>query len=377
LKQPEDNPYARKIRVLLVDDSAVMRSLLRMALESKPCIEIVAAASGGEEALAEFDCLRPDLVLLDIEMPGMNGLEVVSALRQRDPRVPVIMCSTLTWRGARITIEALSRGATDYVTKPGAQKGFHEGIGTLTRELLPKILALFPQQPSAPPQPRVAPVPEHRVALVPETRVALIPARPPRVVVVGVSTGGPAALEALLPKVPASFPLPILIVQHMPRLFTGLLAERLNSLCALRVREGVSGVHPEPGVVDIARGDWHMELSRDFRLRLNQNDPENFCRPSVDVLFRTASAAAAGRVLGVILTGMGSDGLAGCRAIRAAGGTILAQDAATSIIWGMPGAVVSAGLANKILPLDAIAGELVRLAGPPVPRPAAAEAVAL
>jgi two-component system chemotaxis response regulator CheB len=183
----------------------------------------------------------------------------------------------------------------------------------------------------------------------------------PKLLVIGVSTGGPAALEALLPRIPASFALPILIVQHMPRLFTGLLAERLNSLCSLRVREASTDTRAEPGVIDIAPGDWHLEILRDLRLRLNQDPPENFCRPSVDVLFRTAAQICGGRVLGVILTGMGSDGLQGSRAIRAAGGTVLAQDAPTSVVWGMPGAVAHAGLANKILALDAIPPEILRL----------------
>jgi len=362
-------PGSRKVRVLLADDSAVMRSLLRMVLEPQASLEIVAAASNGAEALAAFERLRPDLVLLDIEMPGMNGLEVLSGIRRCDRRVPILMCSTLTWRGARITLEALARGATDYVTKPGAQSGPRQGVETLTRDLIPKILALFPRDTQA--------------AAVVEPRPALpsIPLPPPvhapKVVVIGVSTGGPAALEALLPKLPAGFPLPILIVQHMPRLFTGLLADRLNSLCALRVREAASDVRPEPGVVDIARGDWHLELTRDFRLSLNQGEPENFCRPSVDVLFRSAALACSGRVLGVILTGMGSDGLAGSRAIRAAGGTILAQDSATSVIWGMPGAVAQAGLASKILPLDGMPAEILRLAAANKPLPLQAAAVAL
>ena len=354
----------RKVRVLLADDSAVMRSLLRMVLQPQTWLEIVAAAANGKEALAAFEELHPDLVLLDIEMPGMNGLEVLSGIRRRDRKVPILMCSTLTSRGARITLEALARGATDYVTKPGAQTGLGQGVETLTRELVPKILALFPAdlqtRAAADPRPALPPIP-----LPP-------PAHMPRVVVIGVSTGGPAALESLLPKLPSSFPLPILIVQHMPRLFTGLLADRLNAVCALRVREAAPDLRPEPGVVDIARGDWHLELTRDFRLRLHQSEPENFCRPSVDVLFRSASAACSGRVLGVILTGMGSDGLAGCRAIRAAGGAVLAQDAATSVIWGMPGAVAQAGLASKILPLDAIPAEILRLlpsakAQPPQP----------
>jgi two-component system chemotaxis response regulator CheB len=349
-------PCSRKVRVLLADDSAVMRSLLRMVLQPQTCLEIVAAATNGHEALAAFEQLHPDLVLLDIEMPGMNGLEVLSGIRRLDRRVPVVMCSTLTWRGARITIEALARGATDYVTKPGAQSGLKEGVETLSRELVPKILALFPQDS----QPRSSGEPRPAIPSIPLPP----PTHPPRVVVIGVSTGGPAALEALLPRLPSEFPLPILIVQHMPRLFTGLLADRLNSLCSLRVREAAPDVRPEPGVVDIARGDWHLELTRDFRLRLHQSDPEDFCRPSVDVLFRSAGAACSGRVLGVILTGMGSDGLAGCRAIRAVGGAVLVQDAATSVIWGMPGAVAQAGLANKVLPLDAIAPEILRLVAP-------------
>jgi two-component system chemotaxis response regulator CheB len=358
---------SRKIRVLHIDDSAVMRSLLRMVLEPQASIEIAATASSGQEGLATFERIQPDLVLLDIEMPGMNGLEVLSSIRRINRRVPVIMCSTLTSRGARITIEALSRGATDYVTKPGAQHGIHEGVDTLSRELLPKIFALFP--------------PESHLAVpvsTPAPRSVLPPSSllPPKLLVIGVSTGGPAALEVLLPKIPASFPLPILIVQHMPRLFTGLLAERLNGLCPLRVREAAPDSRAEPGVIDIARGDWHLELNREMRLRLNQNEPENFCRPSVDVLFRSAAQVCAGRVLGVMLTGMGSDGLAGSRVIRAAGGIILAQDAATSVVWGMPGAVAHADLANKILPLDTIATEILRIVSASTLRPHM-EAVAL
>ncbi|MGC2619067.1 MAG: chemotaxis response regulator protein-glutamate methylesterase [Acidobacteriaceae bacterium] len=346
-----DATGTRRIRVLVVDDSAVMRSLLRMALDTNPRIEVAGSAANGEEGLAEYDRLKPDVALLDIEMPGMNGLDVLSRIRLRDRRVPVIMCSTLTWRGARITLDALSRGATDYVSKPTAQSGFREGVGTLARELVPKILALFP---------KVVPPAPAQVVQAGSGGSGAGYGQSPRVVVIGVSTGGPAALEILLPKIPAGFALPILIVQHMPRLFTGLLAERLNGLCALRVREAASGVKPEPGVVDIARGDWHMELARDFRLRLNQNEPENFCRPSVDTLFRTAATATGGKLVGVILTGMGSDGLAGCKAIRAAGGTVFAQDAATSVIWGMPGAVVNAGMANRVLPLEGIAAEINR-----------------
>ncbi len=194
--------------------------------------------------------------------------------------------------------------------------------------------------------------------------------------VIGVSTGGPAALELLLPKIPATFALPIVIVQHMPRLFTGLLAERLNTLCPLRVREAAPDTRAEPGVIDIARGDWHLEILRDLRLRLHQDPPENFCRPSVDVLFRSAAQVCAGRTLGIILTGMGSDGLHGSRAIRAAGGSILAQNAATSVVWGMPGAVTNAGLATKVLPLDALPAEILRLCSATATPPLRMEAAA-
>ena len=334
------------IRVLVVDDSAVTRSLLRMVLDPHPEIEVAGVAADGVEAIAVFESLHPDLVLLDVAMPGMNGLDALSAIRQRDRRVPVIMCSTLTWRGAQVTLEALSRGATDYVAKPSGES-IRSCIEALGRELIPKILALVPAEPAAAPSEAPA------VAVPP-------PCGAPRVVVIGVSTGGPAALEALLPKLPARFPLPILIVQHMPSLFTGLFAERLDDLCALHVREAVEGARAEPGVVELARGDWHLELTRDLRLRLRQSAPENFCRPSVDVLFRSAALACSGRVLGVILTGMGTDGLAGCRAIRNAGGTVFAQDSLTSVIWGMPGAVAAAGLANQVLALDAIPGEILR-----------------
>ncbi len=367
MTQTSDPASPRKVRILLVDDSAVMRSLLRMVLEPQPSIEIVAAASSGEAGLAAFASLHPDLVLLDIEMPGMNGLEVLSTIRRSDRRVPVIMCSTLTSRGARITIEALTRGATDYVAKPGAQNGIREGVETLTRDLLPKILALFPSKarPSA-----AIPSPEPRLTLPPAASL------PPKMVVIGTSTGGPAALELVLPKIPAGFPLPILIVQHMPRLFTGLLAERLNSLCPLHVREAAPDNRAEPGVIDIARGDWHLELTRDMRLRLNQNPPENFCRPSVDVLFRTAAQVCAGRLLGVVLTGMGSDGLAGSRAIRSAGGCVLLRMAPPASSGACPARSSTPASPTKSFPSMPSPLKSFATSPPPLRTPTALEAVA-
>ncbi len=351
------------IRVLVVDDSAVMRRLLRIILGECANIELVGMAADGPAGLEAMERLHPDLVLLDIEMPGMNGLEVLRKIRARGTAVKVIICSMLTRRGACTTLEALAGGALDYVTKPSAQHGVREGITTLSRELLPKIIALFPERSGQslielPPVPSL--VPPGR----PRNRVALdSPA--PRVLVVGVSTGGPAALERLLPALPADFPLPIFIAQHMPGLFTALLAERLDSLCTLSVREVEPMTQAESGVAHLARGEWHMEAAgtpEHCLLRSTQGHPNEHCRPSVDLLFRSVASVYGAGVLAVILTGMGSDGLDGCRAVHAAGGRIFVQDRQTSAVWGMPGVVARAGLADRVLPLDAIAGEITRRA---------------
>lgn len=341
------------IRVLVVDDSLVMRSLLRMVLASEPAIELVGMATDGVQALESVERTRPDLILLDIEMPRMNGMEVLAELRARRSLVKVIMCSTLTRRGARITLEALACAATDYVTKPTAQNGAADAVATLSCELLPKIKALFSQA-------RIDSSPTNVVA----EDVAL--RKGAEMVVVGVSTGGPAALEMLLAKLPEDFPVPIVIVQHMPQLFTAMLADRLNRECALMVCEAAPSMRPEAGVVYIARGDWHLEFARlafgsGHTLRLSQSAPEHFCRPSVDVLFRSAAQSFGDAVIGVVLTGMGSDGLEGCRAIRKAGGRVVVQDRESSVVWGMPAVVSEAGLAHRVLPLPAIAAELQRL----------------
>ena len=253
------------------------------------------------------------------------------------------------------------------MAKPKGQAGPAEAIQALARELLPKIVALTNPEPVVAIQPLAL-----RPAVFPEPRFASrnqTGASAPSVVVVGVSTGGPAALDVLLPALPANFPLPVLIVQHMPELFTRLLAERLGPRCALRVAEAAEGDAVRPGHISIARGNWHLEVLASSSTRqpatihLTQAPPEKHCRPSVDVLFRTAVNAYGSAVLALVLTGMGSDGLDGARLIRAQGGTVLAQDQQTSTIWGMPGAVATAGLAQRILPLQEIAPELIRLAG--------------
>jgi len=355
-------PRGMRSRVLIVDDSAVMRSLLRSVICSDPRLEVGGTAVDGVSALRSLDTVRPDLILLDVEMPVMDGLQTLRALRAQGCRLPVIMCSSLTQRGAKVTIEALAGGASDYVAKPSGQESREAAQRALAQELIPKIHWL-----TADAQPQLA-LFAARSPIVLPLRVPVEGAAP-AVVAIGVSTGGPAALDALLPALPENFPLPVLIVQHMPELFTGLLAARLDGRCKLRVREAAEGEPVEAGTVVIARGNWHMEVrppvpgALQSTLHLTQSAPENHCRPSADVLFRSVARVYGASVLAVVLTGMGADGLAGCQLIRAQGGSVLAQDRATSTVWGMPGAVANAGLAHKILPLNAMAAEIVRVAG--------------
>lgn len=362
-------------RILIVDDSAVMRCLLRAVVSTGTGLEVAGTASNGESALNAVENLRPDLVLLDVEMPVMDGLVTLKKLRVRGHRMPVIMVSALTQRGARVTIEALAGGASDYVAKPTHQAGRESAFQALAQDLVPKIRALtcraraWEPTPTRTPDQKPSPAAPRVPLLLPLALPRKVPPffASPMVVAIGVSTGGPAALDLVLPGLPADFPLPVLIVQHMPEVFTGLLAERLNGRCRLSVREAVEGEPVRPGSVYIARGNWHMEVLAPVRagapaiLRLHQGLPENHCRPSVDVLFRSAAMAYGPGVLAVVLTGMGLDGLAGCRVVRTYGGSVLAQDEATSAVWGMPGAVARAGLADRILPLNELVPEILRL----------------
>jgi chemotaxis response regulator CheB/chemotaxis methyl-accepting protein methylase len=367
----------RQIRVLIVDDSAVMRSLLRSVVSADAGLEVAGTAADGAAALSCLETVQPDLILLDVEMPVLDGLAMLKQLRGRGHRMPVIMCSSLTQRGARVTIEALAGGASDYVAKPAGQSSREAAMLALSQELIPKIHALAdawhgqpqPLFPGAA-RPLISPLP------VPAARSQLPPSMP-SVLAFGVSTGGPVALDALLPALPANFPLPVLIVQHMPALFTQLFAERLNSRCGLRVREACENDAVRAGTIYIARGNWHLEAvpcahaGAPATLHLSQSPQENHCRPSVDVLFRSVARVYGSGVLAVVLTGMGSDGMNGCRAIREQRGCVLAQDEATSTVWGMPGAVVRAGLAHKVLPLSAMVAPRPSPAGGAVMEPAA------
>ncbi len=352
------------VRVLLVDDSVVIRRMLTDALATDPEIEVVATSSNGRLALQRLAIDVPDVVVMDIEMPELNGLETLPHLRKLYPKLPVIMFSTLTTSGGKATLEALALGASDYVAKPANMGSIAATMERIRADLIPKIKALggrgpdvvtsVPQRPIA--GPRVAPAP--LVRRQPPTLSARVDA-----VVIGVSTGGPNALQAIIPKLPADLAVPLFVVQHMPKLFTRLLAERLDGLSLVTVAEAQPGIVAQSGTVLIAPGDFHMTLvRRDGRVEvaLDSEPPENSCRPSVDPLFRSAAQIYGSGTLAVVLTGMGKDGLAGVETVTAAGGQCFAQDEATSVVWGMPGFVTRAGLADCNLGLDGIATELVR-----------------
>ena len=357
------DPSGQPIKVLVVDDSVVVRRLVARVLEADPAVEVVGSAANGRIALAKIAQLAPDVVTLDIEMPELDGLATLAELRPRWPRLPVIMFSTLTERGAEATLEALSLGASDYVTKPTGLHNPAEAMAAVQAELVPRIKALHGRRLLS----RMPHSPAPTVEVTPALPAVKAPARPADaridVVAIGVSTGGPNALADLLPALPGTLPVPIVIVQHMPPVFTRMLANRLNGRCALKVIEAEGGELLLPGRVHIAAGGQHLALVRQGTSVVTvatDDPPENSCRPAVDVLFRSVANLYGSGALSVVLTGMGQDGLRGAEAIRVAGGQVLAQDEASSVVWGMPGFVARAGLADAVLPLDALAAEIGR-----------------
>ncbi len=352
--------------MLVVDDSVVIRRLITLALDADPELQVVGVAANGSIALQRIPQLNPDVLTLDIEMPEMDGLETLRRLRRDYPQLRVIMFSTLTERGAAVTLEALTLGADDYVTKASNEGSLDRSMTRLREELVPKIKQFFrlPGQFRAAVQPELPPVPAapplwRGTSVLPGAKVR------PKVLAIGVSTGGPTALGRILPQLPVGFPLPVLVVQHMPPLFTRYLAERLHSSCQLLVEEASQGGRVEAGKILIAPGDFHLKVAGGaggVRVLLDQSPPQNFCRPAVDALFSSIAEVYGGAVIAVILTGMGHDGLHGVEILKAQGASILAQDEASSTVWGMPGAVANAGLADRVLPLDQVVPEILRRA---------------
>jgi two-component system chemotaxis response regulator CheB len=357
-----------RIRVLVVDDSVVIRRLVTHALEIDPILQIVGTASNGSIGLQRIPLLNPDIIILDIEMPDMDGLEMLRCIRRDYPTLRVIMFSTLTERGAAITLQALTLGADDYVAKASNELFFARSIDRLQQEMIPKIRQFFilPVQSVSRPALNCG-AGLVKAAIVDSPSAAIIRTKAqPRLLAIGVSTGGPNALAEILPKLPPSFPLPVLVVQHMPPLFTRLLAERLNTICQMPVEEAVQGALVQPGRILIAPGDFHMKLCSGEKVasvNLDQSPQQNFCRPAVDALFASSADVYSGAVLAVILTGMGQDGLRGVEILHARGASVIAQDEASSVVWGMPGAVVNAGLADSVLPLEDVVPEILRITG--------------
>ncbi len=350
------------VRVMLCDDSTTVRAALARLLETDPEIRIIARASDGRQAVATLEALppslRPQVVLLDLEMPVMDGMTALPLLLRQEPRPAVIVASALSQKGAAITMAALRAGAVDYIPKPGAAGGGLAGPA-FRAELLAKVKgwARMRRRPETAPAPRLAPLP----------RPMLLPGgRAPRAIGIGCSTGGPQALAALMRGLTRPLPIPLLAVQHMPAGFTAMLADHLNRLGGPPCAEAREGEVLRPGRLYLAPGDRHLLVeAMDGALvaRLSGGPPENFCRPAVDPMLRSLAAACDGPVLAVILTGMGQDGLEGCRAVAAAGGMVLAQDEASSVVWGMPGAVARAGLARALLPPEALAEQILAATG--------------
>jgi two-component system, chemotaxis family, protein-glutamate methylesterase/glutaminase len=345
---------SEKIRVMVVDDSTVMRRSICAALGSDPQIDATATAQNGKIALQKLALSQVDVITLDVEMPELNGIDTLKEIKRLYPKIPVIMVSSLTSKGATTTLDALQLGAADYITKPGSVTSMEQSMELLKSELIPRVRelaglrAIKPAPKAAPVQPK--PTVKKVANLLPQRIEALA---------IGVSTGGPNALGKVIPNLPEGFNVPVFIVQHMPPVFTKSLADRLSRDSKIKVVEAEHGMIVQRGWAYIAPGDYHMVVVREgaqVLIHLNQNAKENSCRPAVDPLFRSIAQVYGAKTLACILTGMGNDGLKGAEVLSAAGAEIIAQDKASSVVWGMPGAVTDAGLADPILPLGEIAG---------------------
>lgn len=356
------------IKLLIVDDSRLFRSALEEALSGARDVQVVGSVFSGDKAMEFIRANPPDIVTLDVEMPGMNGLETLRQIqafnesRPTDRPLGAIMVSAFTQRGAQVTLDSLNAGAFDFVTKPSTASP-EESINLLRDQLLPKVraFAISRRMPrSATPATIAIP------AAAPQVRRPRDAARNAvRAVLIGASTGGPRALSEVLPQLTALINKPILIVQHMPAGFTKSLADTLSRQCGRRVIEAEEGLPLDDGLICVAPGGKHLVLRGSSGAPvtgLNEQPPENGCRPSADVLFRSAAAVLRGDTLGIILTGMGRDGTVGLGALHRAGGYVIAQDEASSVVWGMPGSAVEAGVVDEVQPLNRIARAVAAIA---------------
>ena len=378
------------VKVLIVDDSVLARRMISLALEVDPLVKIVGSAVNGRNGIHKVEQLGPDIVIMDVEMPEMDGIEALKVIKERFPHISVIMFSAISESTMDKTILALELGAEDFVSKPSGSQNVDEAKMLIHASLIPKIKALHDNRkshnssPEATPGPATAlpPPPSEEPSKAGAKKKPVVKNNPPAaskeiakpglrvsskrypvdIVAIGVSTGGPNALSRLMPTIPASIPVPIVIVQHMPATFTKTLANRLNDASELNIEEGREGELLKPGTAWIAPGGYHMVVEKNsagVELNLNLEPPEQGCRPAVDVMFRSVARVYGKNTLAIILTGMGKDGLEGSQAIIDEGGVLYAQDEASSVVWGMPGAVTRAGLPEKVVPLDRMGYEIM------------------
>jgi two-component system chemotaxis response regulator CheB len=367
------------LRVMVVDDSVVIRGLISRWISSEPDMVVAASLRTGLDAVNQIERINPDVAVLDIEMPDLDGISALPQLLAKKRNLIIIMASTLTRRNAEISFKALSLGASDYIPKPEstreatAAETFHHDLIQKIRSLGAKLRRSAPATSSPP----LAPCLDRSRDLLPGSRPAPSPvAQPqllrrafsvqaPRALLIGSSTGGPQALMTLVAEIGAVIDrFPVLITQHMPPTFTTILAEHLARASHRPAHEAIDGEIVKPGTVYLAPGGRHMRVVRhgaEAAIALDDGPPVNFCKPAVDPLFTSAIDVWQGSVMAVVLTGMGSDGMCGGKDIVAAGGSVIAQDEATSVVWGMPGAAANAGICAAILPLNQIAPKLVRL----------------
>ncbi|MFA6900748.1 MAG: chemotaxis response regulator protein-glutamate methylesterase [Desulfurivibrionaceae bacterium] len=356
------------LRILVVDDTVLYRTIVSEILSAIPGVEVVGTAAHGGIALAKIAELAPDLITLDVEMPVMDGLATLKHLRNIKTKVLVVMVSSHTLQGAAITLEALQLGAYDFITKPDGDDQ-QKSLEILASKFRPIINAVMAQkilrQTLDGVDPKTICALKPVLAVPPTLGATPHPTGRIELVAIGISTGGPNALADLLPRLPADFPVPIVIVQHMPKLFTGALAESLDSKCAIRVVEGVSGQPLETATAYIAPGGRQMRVAKGhglspYFLEITDDPPENHCQPSADYLFRSVAAVCKGQALGVIMTGMGCDGTLGLRLMKRHGAQIIAQDQASCVIYGMPMEAIKAGVVDVVLPLSDIGAEILR-----------------